>query len=192
MEKNNVLLGSLLLAVSVVAGVLALRAPVVVTVEKPLIVDRVVERLGASPGSQFETPELTVNGVKKFIHHRTFNTASSTVCSVLSPDATSTLLYAVARISTATNTALVWDWGKSTNSYSTTTILGGDSLSVASGAKGTISAGLASTTYMLDGATVIAPNNYVNLKYGPSRLPANGVPVNNGFAGSCKVEFLEI
>lgn len=192
MEKNNVLLGALLAVAVVVSGVLALRAPTVLTVEKPVVVEKVVERLGATPGSQFEAPQLTVNGVGEYFYSQNFYTASSTVCSVKSPDATSTILYAVGRITTATDTALVWDWGKGTNVYSTTTILGGDSLSVAANAKGTISAGIASTTYMLDGASVIAPNNYVNLKYGPSRLPTNGVPVNNGLKGNCKVKFLEI
>lgn len=62
-------------------------------------------KLGAFPSPDILNPYLSVNGVTTFYEKASFNTASSSLCSLLSPTATSTLNF-TGQVTTGTTTAL--------------------------------------------------------------------------------------
>ena len=80
-------------------------------------------QLGAITGPDFFFPYLGVNGVEQFYYSQGWNTGTSTVCSFLSPNATSTLQLATIQMNSATATDIQLNWGRGTGNedYATTT-----------------------------------------------------------------------
>lgn len=144
-----------------------------------------VKKVGASPGGEFQGP-ITVNGAKIHYYSSVFQPggATTTACTFQTPNATSTLRHAAGTVTTATNTALMYEWGKSAGPDATTTSLG--IATVAANAFGTIVASTSDTVIVdnLDDAHVIAPRNWVVLKWG-------GAALANQIAGRCTVELIE-
>lgn len=160
-----------------------------VTVDTNALANLLDNKLGAVAGPVLNAPSFTVNGAKEHYFSDEFKTSSTTVCSFRTPSSTSTLLYASMSINTATSNALVWEWGKSRFFDATTTSLlpAPNYVSVAANARGSLV--IASTTDMIDAPAVIAPRNYVNLKYGGMGGAISSA--GNGLAGTCKVKLLE-
>ena len=142
--------------------------------------------LGAFPGQELSNPRLTVNGFATESFGFAMNTASTTLCNIRTPNATTTLTFASGQVNVATGTALYLEFGKSVSPSATTTSLGKANL--ASGTTGTFIASttpadFASSGGSIDGQRVLAPNTYLALKMG-------GVtPAVNTMAGSCRIEF---
>ena len=86
----------------------------------------IVERLGAQPTSVLEDNCLTVEGVLTCTTVTGFNVASTTLCSIKSPSATSTLAAQGGRLTVASTsaTATYMEWGRATTQAATTTTLG--------------------------------------------------------------------
>jgi hypothetical protein len=123
---------------------------------------REVQKLGAAASPDIQSDWLRFGGVTRFAYAtNNLNQASSTVCTIQSPAATSTLVSGGIRFDVASSTQWVVEIGKGVHSNATTTLLG-TGIIVANG-QGLI---LASSTFGLgvDPAVVFAPNTYFNVK----------------------------
>jgi len=135
---------------------------------------------------------MDVNGVQTVYRSSGLNQASTTICSLKSPAATSTLVFGSVKLTTGTTTAIALELAKDTTYAATTTRISYDVL--ASGVQETLTAFVASTTgtYGALGQyhtadeqdLVFAPNTYLNAKYGGAAGSLNVL------VGSCKAEFV--
>ena len=82
------------------------------------------DNLGALVGPDLFVPYLNVNGINRTFTRLSFTQGTSTVCSILSPAATSTLVSAKVQMTVATDTDLFFGWGRGTGSrdFATTTL----------------------------------------------------------------------
>lgn len=130
---------------------------------------------GSVTGPDSFFPCETHNGETICSERKTFFTGSTTIASFKSPSATSSLRFAAGNITTASTTALQFEWGRATAPDATSTTLG--FYNIAASTKAMV---IASTTnpfvpgQATDGASIIPPNTYVNLKYGGSNCPTAG------------------
>lgn len=148
--------------------------------------------LGAISGPDIFTPYLNFNGVVHEYRSLAFNEGTTTLCSIKSPSATSTLESASVAVTTATTSAIAIEMAKATTFNATTTRIS----YVENPASGTpvLTAFVASTTgkYGAIGQyhtadeqdLVFKPNTYLNVKYG------SGAVGTHGLRGSCKAEFI--
>lgn len=125
---------------------------------------------------------MEVNGLTSCYHRISLNQASTTVCSIKSPVATSTLRHGSLKITTGTTTALILYAAKSTSFAASTTLLAGG-YALASNAQVTL---LASTSlpFASDGVLMFAPSTYLNFSY------QGAAGSLNTLVGSCAAEFL--
>ena len=135
--------------------------------------------------SNFITDCYSNNGVEYCYYNTGMNKASTTVCSIKSPSATSTLMFASLTLTTGTSTTPMFEIGKSYQYDATTTSFG--TWTLAASQLGTM---VASTTYsgmgsVVDPQTVFSPNTYLNFKYG------GVLGTTNVFVGKCKAEFIK-
>lgn len=122
--------------------------------------------VGALAGPDIPSPYLRWGDVAIYQAKQTFNQASTTVCSLQAPSATSTLLWANVGITTGTSTTVLFEMAKSTLFDATTTLLS-SSHSFASGVLGTFTASSTlNTDNGLNGPKIFGPNQYLNVKYG--------------------------
>jgi len=150
--------------------------------------------LGAFAGPEITSPFLVFNGVEKWTFSQRFNKASSTLCQFKVPvSATTTLVYAMANFNTATATAVEIEWGKSPAQSATTTSLGQHLLAagtnavfVASTTLGSLNAINVGGSNNADPIFVIAPENYVALKW----TAAATDETRHDIAGNCVAEFI--
>ena len=133
--------------------------------------------LGAAGGSTFNQNDLTVGGVTEFKYSISMLVASGTPCAIQSPNATSTLRYAAARVASTSASAVFFEYGKATTAFATTTLLGTGSL--AANTPGTL---VASTTLTgIDPTGTFSPNQWLVLKGGNSQV-----------GGVCQAVFIAI
>ena len=80
--------------------------------------------LGAFPGPDLFVPYLNINGATRTYVEVPFSQGTSTVCSIRSPNATSTLVKATIQMTEATSTNIDVAWGRGLGSedYATTTL----------------------------------------------------------------------
>ena len=181
MNKN--IIGIVALVIAVVALGITYFAPTTTQVRE------VIKELGATPGKEVTDNDFSIGGVRTWNYSKKFasGAATTTACSFRTPvNSTTTLVRAVGQINTATDTALVFEWGKENNSNAgTTTSLG---LGVA-GAGGTVtitaSTSLALIDNPVDDTLIFAPGAYINLKWG-------GAALGPALAGVCKAQFMEL
>lgn len=133
-------------------------------------------QLGAVSGPDISSPYFSVNGLVTYRSRIAMRAATTTLCAIKSPSATSTLTYAGWQIGTGTSTAATIDLATSTTAFATTSNLVAAS-SVASGAQATVS-WVPSTTN-----GVLAPNTYVVVK--TAGVGSGGYT----YGGSCSAEF---
>ena len=144
--------------------------------------------LGAVTGPELSSPFWTVDGVRTWYLSAQLNasSASTTICTWKLPNATTTPKLVTAQITTASSTALQFEWGTSALQAATTTSLG--VANIGSGVKATIvastTAGHFAAADNIDPAFLLSPNNYLTLKFG-------GSAVGGGLKGTCKAELLE-
>lgn len=140
------------------------------------------QQLGSLTGPDIPSPYLQWGGVTSYQTGTTFSQASTTVCSMQAPAATSTLVYASAAITTATTTATIWEFGKS-NQFDATTTLVSQVASVASGALATINASTTATATLAQNI-VFGPGQYLNVKFGGTQ------GITNSLVGTCKARWI--
>jgi hypothetical protein len=117
---------------------------------------------GSVTGPDFYGPYQGVNNSRLWTVRQPMNSATTTICAMKAPSATSTLQYAGWQITTGTSTAATIDIGSSTTAYATTTVKRSQTI-VASGAQGYdywFSAGAGVDD------SVMAPNTYIVVKTG--------------------------
>lgn len=124
------------------------------------------EPLGAVSGPDIYSPYLAVNGVTKWYFKEGLRQATTTteskvsrvICSVKSPNATSTLAFQVTNWTTASTSATKIYTAKGTTAFATTTAIG-TAFALGASAQATL---FASTTAaeLATEATVFAPNTY--------------------------------
>jgi hypothetical protein len=162
----------------------------VVSRPKPVITERDIPRdnLGALTGPEIPYDYFSFGGVRRFAGHMDFNTASTTLCSIKSPAATSTLIFASAQVSQATNTAIVIDFAKSSIMDATTTKLG-TTFSLAANLKSSLIFASSTDSRVLSDIQlnqIFGPNTRFNVKFGGGAGPSTGT---HGIGGTCNATF---
>jgi hypothetical protein len=90
----------------------------------PSVTETVVERtVGAVVGPDTYFPYVANNDVQEYSTRQGLNTATTTVCSIKSPAATSTLRVGAVTLTTSSTTASIVTLAKATTAYATTTAL---------------------------------------------------------------------
>ncbi len=147
------------------------------------IVERVV---GAVTGPDSYFDYVANNDLQKFGQTKPLTTATTTVCAIKSPTATSTLTFGGIKFVVSTTSASVVTLAKASSAFATTTLIGQQS--IGANAQGTIvvasSTPSANATF-LDGLMTFAPNTYFVV--GMQGNPGTYSPV-----GSCSAEFVRI
>ena len=164
-----------------------------------VVFPRPVERaLSAFPGADFLVPRISFNGVPIISFDSALNNATSTLCS-FRPRATSTLVFASARVDVSTSTDFQVAWGKALNNNTATTTLLAERAESTNGLTLVLNAKTASTsasgaadssTFGEDLAHVFGPNDYLNFKLGAG-FDTLGSSAANAFVGRCRAQFLE-
>lgn len=136
--------------------------------------------LGGASSPNINGGCVDLNGVVTCYATRSMTVASSTVCSVQSPSATSTLLYASAEVASTSATAAYLEFGRGTSYFATTTLIGSATISAnVKGATYVVATTTSSGAATVDGAYVVPASNYVVVRSGGT----------TGLGGTCKFEF---
>jgi hypothetical protein len=208
--NKNISIG-VLLGIVAVLGFAAFKAPSVVTIPTDIKIDgssfgtakapvvnvaapnvtvRVPE---SSPApvlggalADIPSPYFTFGGVREWARRNTLAQATSTVCAIQSPVATSTLVGASIRFDLASTSAVSVDLAKGTTQYATTTKIG-TTYSIAASAQATIVA--SSTGSVAGDATIFAPSTWflVRINELSSSSGAGNAPT-----GICQAVFRQI
>ncbi len=163
----------------IIAGIVVLGAVVIIGVGTYRLTETAQPPLGAVAGPDSFFPCENHNGLTTCTDRKTFNNSSTTLASFKSPNATSTLRIAAGSITTASTSALDFEWARATVPDATSTTLG--TFNLAASIKAVVTA---STTpnFVLgqpaDSAAIIPPNTFVNLKYGGNLCPTAGGTCN--------------
>ncbi len=131
---------------------------------------------GAVPDSPF--PYFSFGGVRRWAYRTdNFNQATTTVCAIQSPAATSTLASAEIRFDVSSSTATTVTVAKSATAFATTTLLGGQ-ISIGAGNQSTI---VASST----ASQIFAPSQWlvVGMQGGIGTFSPSGL---------CEATFIQI
>lgn len=144
--------------------------------------------LGASASYDFPSRFFSVGGVRHWAGStNNLIQASSTVCSIQGPAATSTLIAAGIRFTLASTTAVIVDLAKDQYGYSTTTALNA-SIPLAASTQGTI---IASTTSNgLDTTRVFPPSYFFTVRIAGGATGSTGT--GNVPTGYCFAEWIQI
>lgn len=139
-------------------------------------------KVGALSSPDIQSPYLSFGGVRRWAGAMDMRAATTTVCAIQSPAATSTLIAATWQITLGTSTAATIDMGTSTTAFATTTNL------VAAKSIGSNAQGYA--TWSSAGANaddaMMAPNTWVVVKTAGAGL--NGYT----YTGRCQAQFEQI
>lgn len=174
MNTKNILIGGAILALVGLAFVQA-NKQIQVTVQPQQSAN-----VAAVSGPDTYFPYVANNDLQKFGSRAGFAQATTTVCAIISPAATSTLVFGSAKFASLSTSAALVTMAKAATPYATTTLL--NIASIAAGLQGTV---LATTTWAggLDPATVFAPNTYLVVGVQGAGTPFSPV-------GSCEAEFV--
>ena len=120
-----------------------------------------VQTFRAVSSPDIQSPYFSVGGVRTWAaRSENLISATTTVCAIQSPTATSTLTRASLRLSVGSTTASTVVIAKSATAFATTTAIGGGAL--AANAQGTFSATTTPATLTsLDGVMTFAPSQWV-------------------------------
>lgn len=116
----------------------------------------------SSAGPEDLNPYHCTAGVCQYFYRSVMTSATTTPCNFKSPNATTTLIRATARLDVSSTTATQLFWAKATTPSATTTNFGYGTLSA--NAKGTFAASTtpySAFTSTIDTPQMLAPNSYV-------------------------------
>lgn len=174
MDKKQIIASVVTLVIAVVASVYLGGTQVVkeITHEVPV---------GAVSSPDIPGRYFSYGGVRQWGGRQQMQVATTTLCAIQSPAATSTIEYVSFSITTGTSTAATIDIGTSTNAFSTTTNLV-SAVSIASGANG-------QQFWSPVGGSVndntMAPNTYVLVKTAGAGLGGYT------YGGTCQASFVQ-
>ena len=174
MDKKNIFV---VLVVSAIVSALVGFASTTKTVQTVIH----EQPVGSVVSSEIPDNNFSVGGLRQWKYGPKMNVATTTLCAIKSPAATSSLISAAFQVYTGTSTAATIDIGTSTNAYSTTTNLAAAFSigSSATGANGWTSVGGSVQD------NVMAPNTYVVVKTAGAGLGGYT------YGGRCSVVFQE-
>jgi hypothetical protein len=153
METKNIIIVVALAGVAIL-GVLFPKAT-------STVVENVIEKpLGALSSPDIMSPYISFGGVRQWAQRGTFRSASTTVISIQSPVATSTLLSATCDFDTSSSTASTVTFAKDTDESGSSTPL--QAFSVSAGAQAHLSLPATTTTAGMSNLT-FAPSAYFNV-----------------------------
>lgn len=116
------------------------------------------QSFGAVSGPDSFFPCTSNEGITTCVTRIAMRTATTTVCAIKSPAATSTLVSGTARFTYSSTTAPLVRFAKATTPYATTTALG--NATIAAGAQGTLQAS-STPVGALGDITVFEPSSYL-------------------------------
>lgn len=128
------------------------------------------------------SPYFSYGGVLHWAGMESFVQGTSTLCAIQSPAATTTLGSITARFDTQSAYTMLYEIGKATTPYATTTLLA--RMTLATNSLGFI-VGTTSATALQDG--ILPPNSWLVLKAGTSSVGSDFLP-----QGSCSATFRQI
>ena len=129
MNKQNILVSSVIGVIAVLASVFLGGTQVVKDTVHEVV------KTGAISSPDLDSPYFSYGGVRRFGLRQQMHVATTTLCAIQAPAATSTLEFASFSITTGTSTAATIDIGTSTTAFATTTNLVA-AVSIGSGATG--------------------------------------------------------
>lgn len=155
MTKQNILNGVLAVAIVLVGFVAFTKSVNTETVVKE------VQKLGSVVSSELSTNFFSFGELRQWAYHPKFNVATTTICAIKSPAATSTLDLSKtgARFDVSSTTASVVTIAKATTPYATTTIIG-NQYAIAANAQAAIHAST-TATQQVAATEVLAPNTWI-------------------------------
>jgi hypothetical protein len=146
-------------------------------------------RLGALSSPDIASPFISWGGVRHWAQSAGFYSASSTLCAIQSPAATSTLTSADLRVDSLPYTLLGLEISKASTAFASTTQLAYD-ISFSTSELGYLRVLLGGATSSPTGIadSIIAPNQFINFRF------ATTTTVNSNFAptGKCQASFREL
>lgn len=137
------------------------------TPETVTVVEKVPVEVGAVSGPDILSPYFSVGGARFWAANQTMQTGTTTVCSIQSPVATSTLVSGTVSLSVSSTTASTVTVARQTQGFSTTTRDFNNSLirtvSIGANAQGQFQMATTSLTALADAqaSQVYAPNSYI-------------------------------
>lgn len=173
----SVCIGVLSIVGVVLAGV-ALTHPLAVQTPAPV-------KVGALAGPDLASLYFSFGGVREWAGSAGFYTASTSLCAIQSPAATTTLVAATVRIDTSTTTASIVEIGKALTAFATTTRLA--LLTVGANAVNLNLVATTTVTTLTDG--VVPPNSWINTMVGFTTGTASAA---TALTGKCSAVFREI
>lgn len=172
MNKDNLKTGGIVIAI--ILGIVAILGHSTVVQE--------VNRTFGGTSPDITSPYVNFGGVIHWYSQASFNQASSTLCSLQSPVATSSLVTFTADFKSTPSYATAYMVGSGTRNATTTSIIAVTQISLASSAFGSTAA---SSTAM---GTIIPPNTFINLNVSTS----TGSTVNMTPSGTCSAEWIQV
>lgn len=143
-------------------------------------------QLGSLAGPNIPYQFLNWGGVPIFNFGITVKQATSTVCAIQSPAATSTLIAGSIRMDVSSSSALIIEMAKATTAFATTTLIG-TKFTTAAAAQVYLNA---STSPQAGDANVFGPNQWFNIKVAGGIT--GGDSAGTGFVptGTCQAVFV--
>jgi len=177
MKTSTTVIGIIAVIGLILGGTAVLRSGTIAPITEMPVIDT---NVGAQSGPERNNPFECINGVCEFYNRVAYTTATTTVCAIKSPSATSTLIFGSANFTVSSSSASQVVIAKSATAFATTTLLGQASLGA--NARGTI---LATTTPLdaLDEDRTFAPNTFFVVGM------AGGIGTFSP-AGACTAKFL--
>lgn len=174
MNKQNILVSSVIGVIAVLASVFLGGTQVVQNTVHEV-------KTGAISSPDLDSSYFSYGGVRRFGLRQQMQVATTTLCAIQAPAATSTLEFASFSITTGTGTAATIDIGTSTTAFGTTTNLV-SAVSISSGALG-------QQFWSPVGGSVndntMAPNTYVVVKTAGAGLSGYT------YGGTCQASFVQ-
>lgn len=163
---------------ALVLGLFGVNKPAQVIVQKEPVVTA-----GAVSSPDILSPYFSFGGVRQWAGHVDMRQASSTLCSIQAPLATSTLDVFTVDFDSTTSFATSYMLGYGTINATTTSLIANANLSIAANALGT---SVSSSTRV-----IIPPGVYLNLNYSTS-TGANVAGSGYAPTGTCNAIFQEV
>lgn len=191
--QSNKKLWVALVVIAVIAtglGVSYPQTPAEISVDK--VVNEVKEKLklGSITGPDITSPYLSVDGVKTWYKRVAVRTATSTLCSIKTPAATSTIKHLSANLSSTASYATQYLWGHDTAANNATTTSLASIMGAAAG-KAMVYVASSTVNDLFTGYYhgSVPPNTYLNLNLSTSTAGASAAYAP---AGYCTAVFVEL
>lgn len=145
-------------------------------------------KLGGVSGPDTYFSYVANNNLQEYGETKGFTTATTTVCAIKSPAATSTLVFAGVNFTVSSSTASLVTLAKATTAYATSTAL--NTLTLAANAQGAQIATSSTATVGVVGNNIFSPNTYFVVGM-QDTTPQAGAGTFSP-VGSCSARFLRI